>query len=117
MLEPLFDAELDYHPGMPPLTSKGDGALVGSGDGAAQDRVLVPEHQELGVLGYPVPGQHRQAAEQTTDEQVNDRNDHSAMSPAGKSVQARSSKRAPQDPPLVTFKSSDWLTLPAIDCR
>jgi hypothetical protein len=34
MLEPLFDAELDYQPGMAPLTSEGDGALVGSGDGA-----------------------------------------------------------------------------------
>ena len=34
MLEPLFDAELDYQPGMPPLTSDGDGALIGSGDGA-----------------------------------------------------------------------------------
>src|SRR5712691_9519305 len=34
MLEPLFDAELDYQPGMPPLTSDGDGTLIGSGDGA-----------------------------------------------------------------------------------
>ena len=34
MLEPLFTAELDYQPGMAPLTSEGDGALVGSGDGA-----------------------------------------------------------------------------------
>jgi hypothetical protein len=34
MLEPLFDAELDSQPGMAPLTSQGDGALVGSGDGA-----------------------------------------------------------------------------------
>ena len=34
MLEPLFDAELDYQPGMPPLTGEGDGALIGSGDGA-----------------------------------------------------------------------------------
>jgi len=33
MLEPLFDAELDYQPGMPPLTSEGDGAMIGSGDG------------------------------------------------------------------------------------
>ena len=30
MLEPLFDAELDYQPGQAPLTSEGDGALVGS---------------------------------------------------------------------------------------
>ncbi len=33
MLEPLFDAELDYQPGMAPLTSEGDGTLIGSGDG------------------------------------------------------------------------------------
>ena len=33
MLEPLFDAELDYQPGMPPLISEGDGAIIGSGDG------------------------------------------------------------------------------------
>ena len=36
MLEPLFDAELDYHPGMPPLTSQGDGVLIDSGDGAVR---------------------------------------------------------------------------------
>ena len=36
MLEPFFDAELDYRPGMPPLTSEGDGALIGSGDGAVR---------------------------------------------------------------------------------
>ena len=36
MLEPLFDAELDYQPGMPPLASEGDGGLVGSGNGAVQ---------------------------------------------------------------------------------
>lgn len=32
MLEALFDAELDYQPGMVPLTSAGDGALIGSGE-------------------------------------------------------------------------------------
>ena len=34
MLKHLFDAELNYQPGMAPLTSQGDGALIGSGDGA-----------------------------------------------------------------------------------
>jgi hypothetical protein len=34
MLEPLFDAELDYQPEMAPLTGAGDGALIGSGNGA-----------------------------------------------------------------------------------
>jgi hypothetical protein len=57
-------------------------------DLAAQDRVLVPEHQDFGVLGHPVPRQHRQAADQAAYEQVEDGNDHSAMIPAGKPVQA-----------------------------
>ena len=34
MPEPLLDAELDYQPRMPSLASEGDGALIGSGDGA-----------------------------------------------------------------------------------
>ena len=51
-------------------------------DLATQDGVLVPEHQELGVLGQLAPGQHRQAAEQAAYKQVDDRNDHSAMIPA-----------------------------------
>jgi hypothetical protein len=65
-------------------------------DLAAQDRVLVPEHQNFGVLGHPVPRQHRQAAEKAAYEQVEDGNDHSAMIPAGKPDQARSNNRAPQ---------------------
>ena len=69
-------------------------------DLAAQDRVLVPEHQDFGVLGHPVPRQHRQAAEQAAYEQVEDGNDHSAMIPAGKPDQARSNNRAPQVSPL-----------------
>ena len=51
-------------------------------DLAAQDSVLVPQYQELSVLGRPGPGQHRQAAQQTANKQVNDRNDHPAMIPA-----------------------------------
>ena len=76
------------------------GRPAGSGPGRpdGEDRVLVPEHQELGILGHLAPGQHRQAAQQTANEQVDDRNDHSAMIPAGKPVQARSSNRAPQVP-------------------
>jgi hypothetical protein len=58
----------------------------------------VAEHQEFGVLGHLAPGQHRQAAQHTTDEQVDDRNDHSAMIPARQVAQAGSSNRAPQDP-------------------
>ena len=63
---------------------------------AAEHRVLVPEHQELGILGHLALRQHHQAAEQTTNDQVDDRNDHSAMIPAGKPVHVRSSNRAPQ---------------------
>jgi hypothetical protein len=64
-------------------------------DLATQDRVLVPEHQDFGVLGHPVPRQHRQAAEQAAYEQVENGNDHSAMIPARKPDQARSNNRAP----------------------
>jgi hypothetical protein len=39
-------------------------------DLAAQHRVLVPEHQEFGILGHLTPGQHHQAAEQAAREQV-----------------------------------------------
>ena len=39
---------------------------------AAQYRVLVPEHQELGVLGRRTPGQHHLAAEQTAHDEVDD---------------------------------------------
>jgi Integrase core domain len=48
-------------------------------DLAAKHRVLVPEHQELGVLGHLVPGQHYQTAKQATREQVENRKDHSWM--------------------------------------
>jgi hypothetical protein len=40
---------------------------------AAQDRVLVPEHQELDILGRLVPGQHRQAAVQAAYKLAEDR--------------------------------------------
>ena len=46
---------------------------------AAQGSVLVPQYQELSVLGRLGPGRHRQAARQAADKQVNDRNDHPAM--------------------------------------
>jgi hypothetical protein len=39
-------------------------------DLAAQDRVLVPEHQGFGILGYLTPGQHHQAVEQAARDQV-----------------------------------------------
>ncbi len=64
---------------------------------AAQDRVLVQENQKLCILGHLPPGQHHQTIQQAAYEQVNDRNDHSAMIPARSSTQAQSINRAPQD--------------------
>jgi len=66
-------------------------------DLTAQDRVLVPEHQQLGILGHPLPCQHHQTAEQAAYKQVEGRNDHSAIIPVGKFDHARSNNRAPQD--------------------
>jgi hypothetical protein len=42
-------------------------------DLAVQHRVLVPEHHEFGVLGHLTPGQHHERAEQTANEQVDNR--------------------------------------------
>jgi hypothetical protein len=39
-LEHLFDAELQYREGMPPVTPEGEGELVGSGDGVARGEKL-----------------------------------------------------------------------------
>ncbi len=58
------------------------GSLVADpADLAAQHRVLVPEHQESGILGHLAPGQHHQTVEQAARDQVDDREDHSAMIP------------------------------------
>jgi hypothetical protein len=70
-------------------------------DLAPQHCVLVPEHEELGILGHLTPGQHHLTAEQTANEQVDDREHHSAMIPTRLPAQARSSNRAPQVPRLV----------------
>lgn len=40
-LEHLFDAELEYQPGMEPLAEEGEGALVGSGDGTVSGPTIV----------------------------------------------------------------------------
>jgi hypothetical protein len=48
-------------------------------DLAAQYGVLVPEHQELGILGHLTPRQHHEAVEQTAHEQVDAREHHSGM--------------------------------------
>ena len=54
------------------------------------------EHQELGILGHLAPDQHRQGTQQAAYEQVDDRNDHSAMIPACQPAQAQSGNRALQ---------------------
>jgi hypothetical protein len=56
---------------------------------AAQHRVLVPQHQQFGILGHLAPGQHHQAAEQTAHGQVEEREDHSAVISAHQATQAR----------------------------
>ena len=61
---------------------------------------LVPEHQELGVLGRLMPGQHNQEAGQTTNEQVDDRNDHSASDP--------SREVRPGQDPVIDPTRSTW---------
>jgi hypothetical protein len=82
---------------VPPATADRPALVTDPAHLAAQDRVLVPEYQQLGILGNLVPGQHHQTAEQTANEQGDSGNDHLAMITAEKSVQARSSNRAPQD--------------------
>jgi hypothetical protein len=49
----------------------------------------VPEHQEFGVLGRLAAGQHHQAVEQAAGEQVEDREDHSAMISGREPAKAR----------------------------
>jgi hypothetical protein len=39
-LEHLFDAELEYQPGMAPIASDGEGRLIGSGDGVVHGEKL-----------------------------------------------------------------------------
>jgi hypothetical protein len=58
-------------------------------DLAAQHRVLVPEHQQLGVFGRLGPGQQQQTAEHVAHEQVGDRQDHSVIISARKTPSAR----------------------------
>ena len=56
--------------------------VADAADLAAQDRALVPQDQELGILGHLTPGQHHEAAEQAAHKQVDSREDHSgAISP------------------------------------
>jgi hypothetical protein len=61
---------------------------------AAQHCVLMPEDQEFGVIGHLTPGPNHQAAEHTAHEEVDDREEHSAMFPARRP--ARSINRASQ---------------------
>jgi hypothetical protein len=39
-LEHLFDAELRYRPGTPPITNEGEGELIGSGEGVVRGEKL-----------------------------------------------------------------------------
>jgi hypothetical protein len=65
------------------------GLVADPADLAAQDRVLVAEHQEFGVLWRLAAAQHHQAVEQAAGEQVEDREDHSAMISGREPAKAR----------------------------
>jgi hypothetical protein len=47
------------------------------------------KYQEFGILGHLTPGKNHQAAEKTAREQVDDREDHSAMISAHETAWAR----------------------------
>ena len=66
-------------------------------DLAAQYRVLMPQHQQPGVLGHLTPILCHQAVKQATREQADDRQDHPAMISNLAGCQGESSNRAPQD--------------------
>jgi hypothetical protein len=72
---------------------------------AAQHCVLMPEDQELGFIGHLTPGPNHQAAEHTAHEEVDDREEHSAMFPARRP--ARSISRASQGE-SATARSGAW---------
>jgi hypothetical protein len=65
-----------------------DWLVADPADLAAKHHVLVPQHQEFGVLGHLTPGQHHQAAQQAGHKQVGDGEDHSAMIPTPNTAQA-----------------------------
>ena len=81
---------------------------------AAQHCVLMPEDQELGVIGHLTPGPNHQAAEHTAHEEVDDREEHSATFPARRPARSinRSSPGGVCDGTLwsvVTPPSACWL--------
>jgi hypothetical protein len=47
-----------------------------AGNLAAQDRDLVPQHQDLNILGGVAAGEQRQPAEQPDHEQIGEAGDH-----------------------------------------
>jgi hypothetical protein len=53
-----------------------------AGQLAAQDLVLVAQHQQPGVLGQIRPDQHRQQAEQAPHHEIDERQQHPAIVPA-----------------------------------
>jgi len=58
-------------------------------DLTTQHRVLVPEYQQFGILGHLISAQHHQAGEQTAQDQIDAREDHSEMISAWKMPPAR----------------------------
>jgi uncharacterized protein (DUF2249 family) len=58
-------------------------------DLTTQHRVLVPEDQQFGILGHLTSAQHHKAGEQTAQDQIDAREDHSEMISAWKMPPAR----------------------------
>ncbi|WP_185845958.1 hypothetical protein [Kibdelosporangium aridum] len=50
-----------------------------TGDLAAQDGVLVPEHKQFGVLGGVTAQQHHRNTQQSSGQLVQQRHDHQTM--------------------------------------
>jgi len=75
----LRGQELLPSAGTAPRATAGRPAGSGPGDLSAQHRVLMTQHQQLGVLGHLTSAPHHQASEQAANKHVDDREDHEAM--------------------------------------
>lgn len=58
------------------ITARSAQSGPGAGNLAAQDGDLIPEHQDLGVLGGVASGEEREPAEQLDHEQVDEADEH-----------------------------------------
>ncbi len=92
------------HPRTPPPT-RADGFSAGagliadrSGQLAAQDRVLVPQHQQFRVLRRPATHEHRRNSEQLPGHLVQQAHDHGRHHPSGPTT--------PRSPAAMNFRAA-----------